>query len=338
MPVTGEVVIIGGGAVGSACAWALARSGASVTVIQRESTRGEGWRAAAGMLAAQIEAGPDEPMLALGLAGRAFYRNHVAALQAATGIDIGFQQRGILQVARTEADALAFKAKVAWQRQQSHHADWLEPDEVAHGWPWLPRTMGGFWSPEDGALDPVALVEAFRADAITRGVRFIADTAVGLDRTEDHLAGVICERDRYPARTVVIAGGAWAGKLGQLPRPLSVEPVRGQMAAFPCPPNCRIRSSTASAATWCGAATSCSRAPPWSMSDSMPRSPRMASAAWSSGSPPSIHLSPGRLQRAPGPAFAPGPPTGCRSSARNPGCPGSGMRRGMAATASSSPG
>ncbi len=235
MPVTGDIAVIGGGIVGSACAWALSRAGAAVTILQREDTPGEAWRASAGMLAAQIESNPDDPLLPLGLAGRTFYRETVAELEAATGIDLGFRQQGILQVARTEATAIAFKAKVARQRQQGHHADWLEPDEVAQSWPWLPPNAGAFWSPEDGVLNPIALVEAFRADAVRHGTKIIYDTAVGLDRTGDRLNGVIGEQGRYSAPFVVIAGGAWAGRLSQLPRPLSVEPVRGQMAAFPCP-------------------------------------------------------------------------------------------------------
>jgi glycine oxidase len=236
MPVIGDVVVIGGGVVGSACAWALTRAGASVTLLQREATPGEGWRASAGMLAAQIESGQDDPMLALGLAGRAFYRANVDALQSRTGIDIGFLHRGILQVARSDAAALAFKEKVAWQRQKSLHADWLQPEEVSQGWPWLSRTHGAFWSPEDGSLNPVGLVEALRADAVAGGARLVHDTAIGLDRSADRVEGVVGERDSYRARFVVVAGGAWAGKLSQLPRPLSVEPVRGQMASFPCPP------------------------------------------------------------------------------------------------------
>lgn len=228
-------MVIGGGIVGSACARALSRAGAAVTIIQREDTPGEAWRTSAGMLAAQIEPNPDDPLLPLTLAGRTFYRETVEELQDATGIDIDFHQQGILQVARTEADAIAFKAKVARQRQQGHHADWLEPDEVSQGWSWLPKTEGAFWSPEDGVLNPVALVAAFRADAVGHGARLIYDTAVGLDRSAARLNGVLGEKGRYSAPVVIIAGGAWAGRLSALPRPLSVEPVRGQMASFPCP-------------------------------------------------------------------------------------------------------
>lgn len=235
MSKTADVVVIGGGAVGSATARALAVAGAKVILLQRPETPGEGWRAAAGMLAAQIEGTTDDPLLNLALAGRAFYRRHAEGLRDATGIDIGLRLTGVLQVARTEADAIAYRTKVAWQRQQAHRADWLAPEEVAEGWPWLAPGLGAFWSPEDGSLDPEQTVRAFRADAVRLGAKIIEDTAVGLDRKGDVLHGVIGEAGRYGAGQVVLAGGAWAGRIEHLPRPVSVEPVRGQMAAFPWP-------------------------------------------------------------------------------------------------------
>ena len=232
---TADVVVIGGGAVGSATARALAVAGAKVILLQRPETPGEGWRAAAGMLAAQIEGTTDDPLLNLALAGRAFYRRHADSLRETTGIDIGLQLTGILQVARSEADAASYRTKVAWQRQQAHRADWLDPQEVEEGWPWLAPGLGAFWSPEDGSLDPAATVRAFRADAVRLGASIIEDTATGLDRNGDTLLGVIGEAGRYAAGHVVLAGGAWAGRIEHLPRPVSVEPVRGQMAAFPWP-------------------------------------------------------------------------------------------------------
>src|SRR5690606_34732534 len=111
---------------------------------------GEGWRAAAGMLAAQIEAGPGDPMFSLAVAGRAFYRREAPVLLASTGFDIGLHQGGILQVASRDTDVATFKAKVAWQRQQAETAEFLEPEDVREGWPWLEPGHGALWAPEDG--------------------------------------------------------------------------------------------------------------------------------------------------------------------------------------------
>jgi glycine oxidase len=235
MPPASDVVVVGSGAIGAACARALAAGGANVTLVQGPDIPGEAWRASAGMLAAQVETGPDDPLLSLALAGRTFLVRNVDALQRTTGIDIELLGCGILEIVRTESEVEAIKERVAWQRQQALHADWLSSHEVADGWPWLSPCLGAFWSPDDGALDPERLVSALRADGLRLGVRVVADTVAGLERRGDQLLGVVGAAGRYPARTVVIAAGAWSGLLTDLPRPLSVEPVRGQMLAYPWP-------------------------------------------------------------------------------------------------------
>ena len=232
-----DVIVVGGGAIGASCARELALGGAQVTLIDRPGAAGEAWRASAGMLAAQVEVNPDDPILELALAGREYFSQHGAALQRTTGIDIGMTQTGILEVVHAEADVDALKERVAWQRQQALRAGWLDAQEVADGWPWLAPTLGAFWSPEDGLVIPDQLVAAFIADATRLGAKVISDTVVGLDVDAAGLRGVIGERDRYTAGTVVIAAGAWSGRLQSLPRPLSVEPVRGQMISFPWPEN-----------------------------------------------------------------------------------------------------
>lgn len=234
MTATSDVIVIGAGVVGAACARALALTGARVAILRRTAD-GEAWRAAAGMLAAQVEAGPDDPLFNLAVAGRAFYAREADRLRDTTGVDIGLAQTGVLHVAYTDAQVTSFKAKVAWQRQQAQRADWLESDEIRDSWPFLAPGLGGLWASEDGSLDPSALVEALLADAIRLGAHLVDDTAVAIDRTGEQLHGVIGAAGRYAASQVIIAGGAWGGRLDNLPRPLSVEPVRGQMLAVDWP-------------------------------------------------------------------------------------------------------
>ena len=229
-----DVIVVGGGAIGAACARELARAGRSVLVIDRGRGTGEAWTAAGGMLAPQIEAHTEDPLFDLGLAGRNRYSELAPALQATTGIDIGLWPEGIAQVAQTEDQVESRKSKVAWQRQQGHLCDWLAADEVATRWTWMGPTHGALWAPEEGALNPVPLVEALLADAQAAGARMVHDTATRLERRGDRIIGVV-GKEIYHSDAVVIAAGAWSGKLDGLPRPLSVEPVRGQMAAVPSP-------------------------------------------------------------------------------------------------------
>jgi glycine oxidase len=235
MPGFPDVVVVGGGAVGAATARALAVAGAGVRVIRPAPLPGEAWGAAAGMLAAQVETVLDDPLFTLGVAGRAYYRREAAILGEATGIDIGFQQGGILQVATAPEQVDRFKAKVAWQRQAAESADFLTPEEVADGWPLLAPGFGAFWAPEDGSLHPDRLVEALLADAVRRGAEVTTDTVRAVLRGDGAVTGVAGDQGDYPAGAVVLAAGAWSGRISGLPRPLSVEPVRGQLAAWPWP-------------------------------------------------------------------------------------------------------
>jgi glycine oxidase len=228
-----DVIVIGGGAVGAACARELALCGRRPLVLD-SSAPGSAWQAAGGMLAPQIEAEGHDPLFELGLAGRDRYGEIAGALEAETGIDIGLWQEGIAQLATDESQVAELKSKVAWQRQQGYLCDWLDAVEARAHWPWTGPVFGALWARRDGALDPVALVQALLTDAKRHGASVVADRALEIEHTRGQVTGVIGSR-RYPSEHVVIAAGAWSGRIRGLPRPLSVEPVRGQMVAFPWP-------------------------------------------------------------------------------------------------------
>lgn len=230
-----DVVIVGGGVVGAACARELAGAGRRVLVLDPDDRPGPGWRASAGLLAPQIDANEDNPLFELGIAGREYYREHAADLADRDGADIDLFDGGILRVAAGEAEVARLKASVAWQRQHGHRTDWLDPAEVASEYPWVGRTDGALWAPQDGSVCAVRLVEALRASAARRGAQFEKLAALGVVTDHGRVTGVRTTRGVQPAGAVVLAAGAWTGRLEDLPRPVSVEPVRGQMIAKPWP-------------------------------------------------------------------------------------------------------
>ena len=203
-------------------------------MVERGGVAGEAWRASAGMLAPQIDVRPDDVLFELGIAGREFYRENLEPLREATGIDIGLWEGGILQAAADESEVEPLKERVAWQRQHGHHCEWLDPEEVRRDWPWLSPTQGALLAPRDGYVDPIRLVEALRADAERLGVQLVTDTVTALTRSNGRVTGVQ-GREWHPAEHVVLAAGAWSGRIANLPRPISVEPVRGQLVAYPWP-------------------------------------------------------------------------------------------------------
>ncbi len=239
MTVSYDVIVVGGGPVGAACARELALGGRRVAVLDPGGESGQGWRAAAGMLAPQIESHEDDALLDLGVAAREHYAPLSRELQEHTGVDIGLWQEGIAWVAADESEAGELKYRVGWQRQQGHLSDWLDEDEVRARWPWLGPTSGALWAPHEGAVEPVRLVEALLADAARRGAVLIQEAVLAVEHGGDRVVGVRTRSGRYSAPEVVIAAGAWSGLVEGFPRPLSVAPVRGQMAAFPWPAGAR---------------------------------------------------------------------------------------------------
>lgn len=229
-----DVIVVGGGPVGASCARELAAAGRKVLLIERGGDEGAGWRASAGMLAAQASGHGEDPLFELGMAGRELYVELAPALQESTGIDVGLWQEGIARLGVDEPDAASLRAQVAWQRQQGHVCDWFDAAEVKSRWPWLGPSHGALWASRDAALDPVRLVEALTRDAERLGATIVQDRVVAVERRGDRITGV-AGRESYAAADVIIAAGAWSRLVTGLPRPLSVEPIRGQMAALAWP-------------------------------------------------------------------------------------------------------
>ncbi len=237
MQSTSDIVIVGGGAVGAACARELAIRGREVLIIEPGTEMGQAWRAAAGMLAPQIEADGRDPLLRLGLSARDHYDGLAAELLESTSVDVGLWREGIARVALDQADAEALRLKVRWQRDQGLSCEWLDDSELRRRWPWLGPAIGALWAPRDGALDPERLVEALLEDARRHGATLTRDRIIGIESAGDRVSGVMGERGHYGASQILIAAGAWAGQIHGLPRTIPVQPVRGQMAALQWPPS-----------------------------------------------------------------------------------------------------
>ena len=99
------IVIVGGGISGLAIGWYLARAGRAVSVFERDAAgRGATW-AAAGMLAAHVEAEPgEERLLPLLLESRAMWAEFGRDLEAASGLAVDYRDEGTLVVALDRDD------------------------------------------------------------------------------------------------------------------------------------------------------------------------------------------------------------------------------------------
>ena len=234
--VSPDVAVIGGGVVGAACARAAALRGLETVLFEPGPDPAAASPASAGMLAAQIEP-DDEALLALAIRGRETYEPLARSLKDTTGLDVGFWREGIASVAFDEDGVKRLRDMAAWQRQMGLSCRWLETREALELWPALsPDCLGALLAAEDGAIDPPLLTRALRADGERAGVRASRESITGIVVENGHTVGVRTVAGTVRTGKVVVAAGAWSARLGGLPRPLPVEPVRGQLALAPWPP------------------------------------------------------------------------------------------------------
>jgi glycine oxidase len=238
-----RVAIIGAGVIGLAVGWRLARRGAQVTIFDRSAAGGGASHAAAGMLAATMEAEPgEEALVELGRASHARWAAFAAELLDATGIDVELRTEGTLIVAVTADDRAQLMHHLALQQKLELAVEWLTASEVRRREPHLATTIAGaVLCAQDHQVDNrrvvAALLEAARLSGVTmhehRAVAEIV-TAAGT------VTGIALEDgQQIPADVVVLAAGAWSRGIGGLAadcRP-PVRPVKGQMLALRMDPS-----------------------------------------------------------------------------------------------------
>jgi glycine oxidase len=235
-----DVTVVGAGVIGLCAALALADRGLRVCLIG-ESRAGEASPAAAGILATSLDNVPGRPIAPsihrFAIAARDRYVSFLADLTERSGIAVPLNRLGLLEVATDEAEASALK--------QARRGQWLEPGQAAALEPGLGRIAGATYIEVDGAVDNLALLRALSqaVDCASRIVRI--ETAAA--RIAVDASGVTCtaaDGESYPAASAVLAAGAWVGQIDGLPRPLPIDPLRGQMFSVVAPPTSRPRHVT----------------------------------------------------------------------------------------------
>lgn len=224
----GDVVIVGGGLVGLASAAALSARGARVVLVT-ESHRGEASRAAAGMLAPGIERA-DGAAHRFAIAARDLYPSYLDALAELTGLHVSLNREGVLELLRDPQTAEARRAAL-------NGGEWLSPEALRRLEPGIGPAAGAVLYEYDGAVDNVALVEALRALVrASAAVTVVEERAVAVRLDTPRPAVRLASGREIEAGQVVLAAGAWTPSLAGLPRPVPVEPVRGQIVAVAAAP------------------------------------------------------------------------------------------------------
>lgn len=226
-----DVVVVGGGAVGASIAYHLSDAGKKVLMLDRQATGGRATRAAAGMLAAQEEAGEDEAFLKFSLESRDLFKTLAPKVKNLSGIDPEWSVTGVARAAADGAEAVRLKRKAEDQAARGLPARWLTEKEARTAFPGLSAPDGVFLAPEDGVVNPYFWSRALGEAARRRGAKISDFTAaVSLIKDGRRVTGVRTEREEIPADHVILAAGAWTPFiLGEMEVKLPLEPVKGQV-------------------------------------------------------------------------------------------------------------
>jgi glycine oxidase len=201
-----RVHVVGGGVIGLACAWELSRNGHEVVLVAPALARdGASW-VAAGMLAPVTEAQFGESALtALLVEGAGHWPAFAAALEGATGHDIGYDTTGTVTVALDASDRASLDDLLAYQHSLGLEAHRRSASACRRLVPALsPALRGGIEVPGDHQVDNRALLHAL-IEACRRGAVTLVEGSVAALEAGPEL--VLADGRRLSPDHVVLAAG-----------------------------------------------------------------------------------------------------------------------------------
>ncbi|MFJ5721207.1 NAD(P)/FAD-dependent oxidoreductase [Streptomyces sp. NPDC093149] len=220
-----DVVIVGAGVVGAACAYYASRSGLSVAVVDRGPVAGGTTGAGEGnLLVSDKVPGPE---LQLALLSAALWGQLAQELPPR----IEYELKGGLVVAASEESLATLSATADGQRGAGVEAYHVTSDRLRDVEPHLaPSLAGGCHYPQDAQVQPaLAAAELLRAAGRAGARLCLGQEVVGILRGRDGaVRGVRTARGELIASVVVNAAGTWGGELAALAGvDLPVLPRRG---------------------------------------------------------------------------------------------------------------
>ena len=229
-----DVIVIGAGIIGAACARSLASHGLTVTVVDRGGSAGGTSAACEGNLLVS-DKGPG-PELELALYAAARWPQVAAELADELGPDfpsIEYDAKGGIVVATTESGLDALLAFARTQRTAGVLARPLTTAEACGLEPDLnPALTGAVHYPGDAQVQPTVTAEALLASARRRGavVRTGAEVTGPILGDDGRIVGVATSAGSLHADTVVVAAGPWSGEVSALlGAALPIRPRRGML-------------------------------------------------------------------------------------------------------------
>ncbi|BBI53979.1 hypothetical protein HORIV_64000 [Vreelandella olivaria] len=207
LPEQVDVVVIGGGIVGTTAAYELARQGVSVALLEKgligaeQSSRNWGWVRQ-----------QNRDMFELPLA--MYSLDRWEAFSQEISRDVGFRRNGIVYTTDSQATLAKWGGLGATgpgARFYQPYVEWRRSPQARPGT--TSTCIGGVWSPSDAQAEPSMACSAIATGAREHGAYLHQNCAVrGLDLHDGRVSGVWTEHGLIKASTVICAGGAWSSR------------------------------------------------------------------------------------------------------------------------------
>jgi glycine oxidase len=225
-----RIVVVGGGVVGCALAFELARAGLDVTLVERDSIAAHASGRNAGNLNPLF--GATAAQLPATIAA---FRRHAEICDALAGMEcsdfalapverliVGFEERERAGLQETAA---------LFQATEGFSARWLEADEVRRTAPRLARDIAfAIYTTGSFSLDAAAFTRALASAAAKLGARIVRGAATGLTTQGDRIVSVRTVAGALACDEVVLATGPWAAEAAAwLGVETTVRPIKGEM-------------------------------------------------------------------------------------------------------------
>jgi sarcosine oxidase subunit beta len=221
-----EIAIIGGGIVGCAAAYYLAKKGFQVLVIEKDPAVG---LQASGRNGGGVRQHGRRAALPLAMESVKLW----GALARDLDTDLEYNQTGNLKIAFDEVSAEEFERELAWEHENGlgevRMLSAAECDAIIPGM--TSRALAGKFCPTDGIANPMLVTPAFARAGAKLGVKFSLNTAVtGLLRQGSTVCGLKTASGEIEARGVINTAGPWAARFNaEAGCPIIIAPGRSQL-------------------------------------------------------------------------------------------------------------
>ncbi|HVC54809.1 MAG TPA: FAD-dependent oxidoreductase [Stellaceae bacterium] len=230
-----EFIVIGGGLVGTAIGYGLSRAGLTVALVDEGDVAYRASRGNFGLVWVQSKGLGAPHYQRWTRASAAAWPLLASELEARTGIAIGLEQRGGLQLCLSE-DELATRRAVMQQMQReagNFGFDYrmLDPAELAAMLPGLGQAVvGGSWTPYDGHANSLALFHALHQGFAANGGTYLPRSSVTEAFAAPHDFRIEAGGETIGAPAIVLAAGLGNASLAPLfGLSTPVRPQRGQI-------------------------------------------------------------------------------------------------------------